>query len=150
MRAGSAVCLTIHIPIHIPIHSPAGPRSPQHPRSELRSGAGKAPLPAGAGGSPGSLSPRRRPGAVPQPGSVLLFSDGDFPHFEPRQRARVPGRQTGVPCLAKVKMTRRYGCISFWLLSVLPLVLSWHCFQYVRAHLRALPQSSEIPIFTYL
>ncbi|XP_058694607.1 splicing factor, proline- and glutamine-rich-like [Poecile atricapillus] len=92
VRAGSAVCLPIHIPIHIPIHSPAGPGSPQHP-------------PTGAAERSRERAPSRRargiPGLPPRagvPGPCRSFvSDGAFPHFEPRRRARVPSDRSASP-----------------------------------------------------
>lgn len=126
------------------------PQPPPTPRSELRPRSRERAPSSRHRGFSGSRSPRWRPGAVSRPGSVLLFSDGVFPHFELRLRARVAGRHREVPRPAKVKMTPRYGCISFWVLSVLPLLLSLLCFSYVRAHPRVLSQTGEIPIFTYL
>ncbi|XP_064568374.1 uncharacterized protein LOC135447369 [Zonotrichia leucophrys gambelii] len=72
VRAGSAVCLPIHIAIHIPIHSPAGPRSPHSPRAELRPRSRSAPLPAGTG-LLGLRLPTGAPGPRPGPAPFFCF-----------------------------------------------------------------------------
>jgi len=72
---------------HVPIHSP-----------------GVRPVQPGGGGGAGLLL-----------GSALLFSDGAFPHFEPRRRAQGPGCRIAAP--AEGKITRKYRCVCFALFA---------------------------------
>ncbi|XP_056345760.1 WW domain-binding protein 11-like isoform X1 [Oenanthe melanoleuca] len=77
VRAGSAVCLPIHIPIHIPIHSPTG--SPQHPPAGAAAAVAERLRPGARPFQPGLEGPRApspraaAPGPCPGPAPVFCF-----------------------------------------------------------------------------